>query len=96
MTQDRRSFIKTALSGAAVAAVGSTQVGCSSVTANSNTSQAELKLSFQEGTAPGKSLAEKFDYMEKMGIVGFEPGGRGLADRVPAIQKELQDRKSVV
>ena len=92
MTQDRRSFIKTALSGAAIATVGTTHVGCTSATVNSNGTPAELKLSFQEGTAPGKSLGEKFDYMEKMGIVGFEPGGRGLADRVPAIQKELQNR----
>jgi len=27
-----------------------------------------LKLSFQEGTAPGKCLEEKFDFMEEYGI----------------------------
>ena len=32
----------------------------------------ELKLSFQEGIAPGESLNEKLDFMEKLGVVGFE------------------------
>ena len=30
--------------------------------------------------------------MEKMGIVGFEPGGRGLSKRVEEIQKALSGR----
>ena len=42
----------------------------------------ELKLSFQEGTAPGETLEQKFDFMEQNGVVGFEPGGAGLAARV--------------
>jgi sugar phosphate isomerase/epimerase len=37
-----------------------------------------LKLSFQEGTAPGKCLEEKFDFMEEYGIEGFEPRGGDL------------------
>ncbi|MDO4949387.1 MAG: sugar phosphate isomerase/epimerase family protein, partial [Bacteroidales bacterium] len=37
-------------------------------------------------------LNEKFDYMEQMGIVGFEPGGKGLAGRVDEIQKALSGR----
>lgn len=55
-------------------------------------SKAELKLSFQEGTAPGKDLNEKFDYFEKLGIVGFEPGGKGLAGRVNEIKEALKGR----
>lgn len=54
--------------------------------------EVELKLSFQEGIAPGNSLEEKLDYMESLGIVGFEPGGRGLADRVKEIQAALRGR----
>ena len=52
----------------------------------------ELKLSFQEGIAPGESLNEKLDFMEKLGVVGFEPGGRGLAGRVDEIKKALNGR----
>ena len=51
-----------------------------------------LNLSFQEGTPPGESLSEKFDFMESLGIVGFEPGGRGLAGRVNDIQEALKNR----
>ena len=52
----------------------------------------ELRLSFQEGIAPGESLNEKLDFMEKLGIVGFEPGGRNLAARVDEIKKALSGR----
>lgn len=51
-----------------------------------------LNLSFQEGIAPGGSLNEKLDYMESMGITGFEPGGGGLAGRVTEIQQALKGR----
>ena len=55
-------------------------------------SKAELKISFQEGIAPGDNLNAKFDLMEKLGVVGFEPGGRGLKDRVKEIQDALKGR----
>ena len=54
--------------------------------------QTPLRLSFQEWTAPGESLAERLDYMEQHGIVGFEPGGNGLASRVDEIQQALNGR----
>ncbi|MGI6073879.1 MAG: sugar phosphate isomerase/epimerase family protein [Fermentimonas sp.] len=52
----------------------------------------ELKLSFQEGTAPGKSLKEKFDFMEEHGIVGFEPHGKALLDRMQEYKDALKGR----
>ena len=52
----------------------------------------ELRLSFQEGTAPGESLNERLDFMESLGIVGLEPGGRNLAGRVEELQKALSGR----
>jgi len=55
--------------------------------------KAVLKISCQEGVAPGKTLAEKLDFMEKHGIEGIEPGGKGLAGRVEEFQKALQGRK---
>lgn len=94
MTLNRRNFIKASLAGAAITTVGGSQEAFASSlsVAAPARKKAELKLSFQEGTAPGKSLKEKFDYMENLGIVGFEPGGWGLSKRVGEIQKELQGR----
>jgi sugar phosphate isomerase/epimerase len=55
-----------------------------------------LKISFQEGIPPGESLNEKLDFMESLGVVGFEPGGRGLAGRVNEIQQALKNRNITV
>ena len=103
MALNRRNFLKTSFSGVAATTLGGTALAaCSSgTTAAENgkeskaccaNSKAELKLSFQEGTAPGKDLSEKFDYFEKLGIVGFEPGGKGLAGRVNDIKEALKGR----
>lgn len=97
MTQDRRDFIKTSLSGAALVAIGGTAItACTPKTENAESTEkkpeVKLNLSFQEGIAPGESLNEKLDYMEKLGIVGFEPWGGGLAGRVDEIKKALNGR----
>lgn len=98
MTIDRRKFLKASLAGAAIATVGSTTlVGCAPkdkpvIATDEVKSKAQLNLSFQEGTPPGETLKEKFDYMEKLGITGFEPGGSGLAGRVKEIQEALKGR----
>lgn len=98
MALDRRSFLKTSLSGAALVALGGSSltscVATGSKDSNEETKKnnVELKLSFQEGIAPGESLNEKFDYMEKLGVVGFEPWGGGLAGRVDEIKKALNGR----
>lgn len=102
MSINRRNFLRTTLSGAAIATIGSSAFaahGTEPLFADKKKKEkaccngkAELKLSFQEGTAPGGSLNEKFDYMEKLGIVGFEPGGGGLAGRVDEIKKALNGR----
>lgn len=52
----------------------------------------ELNISCQEGVAPGESLNEKLDFMESLGIVGFEPSGKGLENRIGEIQAALQNR----
>ncbi|MBI1387896.1 MAG: TIM barrel protein [bacterium] len=77
----RRSFLAA---GAAA--------GAGIMTANRPVRAAEkgkgvLKFSCQEWVLPGKTLEEKMKYMKEWGIVGFEPGGGGLAGRV----KELKD-----
>lgn len=100
MAVNRRNFLRAGLSTAAVASLGSTALaGCapkknaeSECGGSCCNSKAVLNISFQEGTAPGANLNEKFDYMEKMGIVGFEPGGRNLASRVREIKEALNGR----
>ncbi len=91
---DRRSFLTTAAAGTAALAAASVLPGCA--TASNDRGKAgsdlELKLSFQEGIAPGGSLAEKLDFMEDLRVVGFEPGGRGLASRVKGIRDALNGR----
>jgi sugar phosphate isomerase/epimerase len=99
MKLDRRNFLKTTLSGAAAAAA----LGAPALTAcagkpaaspgeTAKSTAAFLKLSFQEGIAPGENLNEKFDFMEKLGVVGFEPNGKGLAGRVDEIKQALTGR----
>ena len=90
---DRRDFLKSTMVGAAGVAIASSPIAAlTSCTPKKEVCKTELKLSFQEGTAPRQSLNEKFDYMESLGIVGFEPGGRGLAGRVNEIQQALNGR----
>lgn len=91
---DRRRFIHSSMAGVAALSVASpltALTSCTSVDKNKKCN-VPLNISFQEGTAPGSSLAEKFDYMENLGIVGFEPGGRGLANRVGELQQTLSGR----
>ena len=93
---NRRKFISNSLLGAA--SVAATASGASLFTSCTSTEKklvlpsTELRLSFQEGVAPGESLNEKLDYMENLGIVGFEPGGGNLANRVNEIQQALSGR----
>lgn len=93
---DRKDFLKTSLVGAAALAAASIGVtGCSSAgecDKSGKSSSAKLNISFQEGTAPGESLSEKLDFMEKLGVVGFEPGGGKLSSRVKDIQDALKGR----
>lgn len=104
MALNRRNFFKSTLAGAALATAGSSLLGaCSSRTASAEGcpdsgsqhccgGKAELNISFQEGIAPGKNLNEKLDFMEKLGVVGLEPGGRGLGGRVNELKQALQGR----
>ena len=91
---DRRSFIGRTLAGAAAVTLSGVPLGMVSACApeKKTGSGAVLKLSFQESTAPGNSLDERLDYMENLGIVGFEPGGGNLAGRVNEIQQALRGR----
>lgn len=91
---DRRYFLKSTMVGAAGVAIASSPIAAltSCTPKKEACCNTQLKISFQEGTAPRQSLNEKFDYMESLGVVGFEPGGRGLAGRVNEIQQALNGR----
>ena len=79
---------------AGMASLAIAQLGLNSCTASpkKEIEVPNLKISFQEGIPPGESLNEKLDFMESLGVVGFEPGGRGLAGRVNEIQQALKGR----
>ncbi len=96
MTIDRRKFIKSSLAGAAAVGLGNSLTASTRETSASGPPafpiKAELKISFQEGTAPGANLNEKFDFMEKHGVVGFEPHGRGMKGRMQEFKDALKGR----
>lgn len=89
---NRKEFLQRSLAGVATLAVAGAPVELMAAGAPKKGGKAGLRLSFQEGIAPGKSLDEKLDYMENLGIVGFEPGGGNLAKRVNEIQQALKNR----
>jgi sugar phosphate isomerase/epimerase len=86
---DRRNFLKV---GAAGIAIASTPLTTLTSCCPANKKKGILNISFQEGTAPGKSLNEKFDYMENLGITGFEPGGKKLVSNFNEYQQALSGR----
>ncbi|MBQ8774158.1 MAG: sugar phosphate isomerase/epimerase [Muribaculaceae bacterium] len=90
---DRRQFLTNTMLGvAAVATSGSTLLTACSPAKEHKSKPTELRISFQEGIAPGESLNEKLDFMESLDVVGFEPGGKNLAARVNEIQQALSGR----
>ncbi len=93
---DRRKFITNSMLGVASVAVAASSASlltsCASAEKKIEVPSPELRLSFQEGIAPGESLTEKLDYMESLGVVGLEPGGGNLAGRVNELQQALSGR----
>ena len=94
---DRRKFLTNSILGAA--SIAATTSGaflltsCAPAEKKIETAPApELRLSFQEGIAPGESLTEQLDYMDSLGVVGLEPGGGNLASRVSELQQALSGR----
>lgn len=85
--------MKASAAGTAALAAASVLPGCNgSEKKAKSASGVELNISFQEGTAPGENLSEKLDFMESLGVTGFEPGGRGLGGRVEEIKSALAGR----
>ena len=93
---DRRRFLSNSLIGAASVAAAtsgaSLLTSCTPAEKKIAVPTPELRLSFQEGVTPGETLTEKLDFMESLGIVGFEPGGGNLSKRVGELQQALSGR----
>ena len=87
---DRRTFLKTSFAGTVLATTvpATWLAGCTTEVSTSQTPP--LRLSFQENTAPGETLTERLDFMEAHGVVGLEPSGRGLGDRLNELQQALR------
>ena len=88
MHMARRTFIRATAAGPAVAAAGT----ASAMTVPDPPRKAVLRMSCQENVAPGNTLAEKLDFIEKHGYVGLEPGGGNLPARVNELQNALKNR----
>ena len=94
---DRRNFLKTSALGAGAVAVGS-QLGLVTSCApapKTAASETKLHLSFQNSTALGETLAEKFDYMESLGIEGYEPHGGYLLEHFDEIADQLKAHPAI-
>ena len=89
---DRRSFFKTTAAGAGALAVSSLPFAAATSCTAPKAPVPSLHLSFQHGIAPGESLQEKLDYMETLGIEGYEPGGRYLLSNFAEIDAALKGR----
>lgn len=89
----RREFLRASLLGAAVAAVAPLDLaGCAKAGRGKDRKEGVLRVSLQEGVTPGDSLNEKLDFIERHGVVGFEPNGAGLAGRVGELKQALHGR----
>lgn len=100
MTSSRRSFLACSAAGAALAALPGSLLRADpeadpKADPAAPKAKARLRLSCQEGVAPGDSLSAKLDFLEANGFEGIEFGGGGLPGRVAAIKQALAGRKVV-
>jgi sugar phosphate isomerase/epimerase len=90
MKLNRREFLTVSTVAGLVGAVVPT---AQALTIPDPPQKARLRLSCQEGVAPGNTLTEKLDFLEELGFEGFEPGGGGLSKRIDELEKALHGRK---
>ncbi len=97
---NRKEFLKRSLLGAAALTAGPAMAATlgRELTGGASVAPAqspELKISFQERIAPGENLAERFAWMEAHGVVGFEPGGGRLHERVGELKGLMAAHPSI-
>jgi sugar phosphate isomerase/epimerase len=90
MNLNRRKFITlSALTGIVSAAPPTARA----LTLPDPSPKARLRLSCQDNVAPGKTIAEKLDFLEANGFEAFEPHGRDLPKIADELQQALKGRK---
>lgn len=90
MNLNRREFLTlSALTGIVSAAPGA----ATALTLPDPAQKARLRLSCQDSVAPGKTIAEKLDFLEANGFEAFEPHGKNLPETADELQKALRGRK---
>jgi sugar phosphate isomerase/epimerase len=91
MKMDRRKFLTvSALTGIVSA---TTTPAVRALTLPDPSTKARLRLSCQDSVAPGKTIAEKLDFLEANGFEAFEPHGKNLLEMADELQKAMQGRK---
>lgn len=100
---NRKEFLRISALGAAAAIAGPALASCvgtkSKPAAGDTDRRAEplnLKISFQENTAPGETLGQRLDWMEAHGVAGLEPWGVRLWERVDELKSALAGRNIAV
>src|ERR1035437_5237944 len=90
MNLNRRNFLTlSALTGI----ISATPPAVRALTLPEPTQKARLRLSCQDNVAPGKTIAEKLDFLEANGFEAFEPHDKDLANTADELQKALRGRK---
>jgi sugar phosphate isomerase/epimerase len=90
MNVNRRKFLTlSALTGI----VGATAPTARALTLPDPKQKARLRLCCQDSVAPGKTMAEKLDFLEANGFEAIEPHGKNLAETADELQKALKGRK---
>jgi sugar phosphate isomerase/epimerase len=99
---NRKEFLRSSLLGAAALTAGPAltatlgrELPAGTGAAPSAPQSPELKISFQERIAPGESLADRFAWMEAHGVVGFEPNGGRLHERVAELKGLMAAHPSI-
>ena len=90
MHLNRRKFLTlSALTGI----ISATPPTARALTLPEPSAKARLRLSCQDSVAPGKTIAEKLDFLEANGFEVFEPHGKDLPNTAEELQKALRGRK---
>ncbi len=90
MNLNRREFLTlSALTGIVIAIPPTARA----LTLAEPSPKARLRLSCQDSVAPGKTIAEKLDFLEANGFEAFEPHGKNLPEIAEELQQALRGRK---